>query len=84
MRRYSFVLIVIAFTMLVSYGCDHEGNFGSNYKIDHYVDTIYGHIILTTVCSNVEGHELSVSTLEIGTTKDNNRLSIRSGVTEIE
>lgn len=75
---------MIAFTLLVCYSCNNEGNAGSNYKIDHYVDTIYGHLILTTVCSNIEGHELSVSTLEIGTTKDCNRLSIRSGVTEIE
>ena len=42
----------------------------ANYNINHYVDTIYGHVILTTVCDNKE-HQISVSTLEINKTNNN-------------
>lgn len=33
------------------------------YNINHYLDTIEGHIILTTVCDN--DYNVSVSTLEL-------------------
>ena len=38
----------------------------ANYSINHYIDTINGHIILTTVCdaNNMSG-VISVSTLEL-------------------
>lgn len=35
-----------------------------NYTINHYIDTINGHIILTTVCDERDNH-VSVSTLEL-------------------
>lgn len=35
----------------------------ADYSINHYVDTIYGHIIVTTVCENTFGY-ISVSTVE--------------------
>lgn len=35
----------------------------ANYEINHYIDTIGGHIILTTVCNNI--NRISVSTLEL-------------------
>ena len=36
----------------------------ASYNIDHYIDTIYGHIIVTTVCED-KNHQVSVATLEI-------------------
>lgn len=36
----------------------------ASYNINHYIDTINGHIILTTVCDNYY-NQLSVSTLEL-------------------
>jgi hypothetical protein len=35
----------------------------ASYNINHYIDTINGHIILTTVCDN--DYNVSVSTLEL-------------------
>ena len=37
----------------------------ASYNINHYIDTIYGHIILTTVCSFDKNGQVSVSTLEL-------------------
>lgn len=37
----------------------------ASYSINHYVDTINGHIILTTVCDTKYSNDLSVSTLEL-------------------
>ena len=36
----------------------------ASYKINHYIDTINGHIILTTVCDDAN-YQVSVSTLEL-------------------
>ena len=36
----------------------------ADYNINHYVDTINGHIILTTVCDN-NYNQVSISTLEL-------------------
>ena len=36
----------------------------ASYSINHYIDTINGHIILTTVCDDIN-HQISVSTLEL-------------------
>lgn len=37
----------------------------SNYNINHYIDTINGNVILTTVCKRINGNELSISTLKL-------------------
>lgn len=37
----------------------------ASYNINHYIDTINGHIILTTVCDEINTREVSVSTLEL-------------------
>ena len=34
------------------------------YIINHYIDTIYGHVIVTTVCED-KNNQVSVATLEI-------------------
>ena len=44
----------------------------SDYNISHYVDTIYGHMILTTVCDGIHTGFISVTTLEI---KDTNKIN---------
>lgn len=36
----------------------------ASYSINHYIDTINGHIILTTVCDDMN-YQISVSTLEL-------------------
>ena len=36
----------------------------ASYDINHYIDTINGHIILTTVCDDAN-YQVSVSTLEL-------------------
>lgn len=36
----------------------------ASYSINHYVDTIYGHVIVTTVCE-AKNNQVSVATLEI-------------------
>jgi hypothetical protein len=37
----------------------------ANYNINHYLDTIEGHVILTTVCDEINTGSVSVSTLEL-------------------
>lgn len=37
----------------------------ASYNINHYLDTIEGHIILTTVCDEINRGTVSVSTLEL-------------------
>ena len=45
---------------------DNNTTTHANYSINHYIDTINGHVILTTVCdaNNMSG-VISVSTLEL-------------------
>ena len=43
---------------------DDNNTTHASYNINHYVDTINGHIILTTVCEANNG-QVSVSTLKI-------------------
>ena len=37
----------------------------ASYNINHYIDTINGHIILTTVCDDRNSNNVSVSTIEL-------------------
>lgn len=37
----------------------------ATYNINHYIDTVCGHVILTTVCDDRNNNDISVSTLEI-------------------
>lgn len=37
----------------------------ASYNINHYLDTIEGHIILTTVCDEINTGDVSVSILEL-------------------
>lgn len=58
------ILLLIGVVYLFSM-CSNENNTThANYSINHYVDTINGHIILTTVVDN-SNLSLSLSTLEL-------------------
>lgn len=46
-----------------TYSNDNNNTY-SNYDINYYVDTINGHIILTTVCEDRKG-QVSVATIEL-------------------
>ena len=43
---------------------DDNNTTHASYNINHYIDTINGHIILTTVCED-KNNQVSVSTLEL-------------------
>jgi hypothetical protein len=67
MKKMFFVCI--AFMMMVIMGCENEPNrynMSAPYEISHYVDTICGSLILTTVCNNPDNTCLSVSSLSLG------------------
>jgi len=58
------MLLLIGVAYLVSC-CSCNGNNITDYSINHYIDTINGHVILTTVCSSEYNNNISVSTLEL-------------------
>ena len=63
------ILLLIGVVCLFSMCSKHRTVYNdktthATYEINHYIDTIYGHIILTTVCEE-SNNEISVSTLEI-------------------
>ena len=43
---------------------DDDNVTHASYNINHYIDTIYEHIIVTTVCED-KNNQVSVATLEI-------------------
>ena len=43
---------------------DDNNTTHASYNINHYIDTIYGHVIVTTVCED-KNNQVSVATLEI-------------------
>lgn len=56
--------VIYLFSMCDTKSAYNDNTTNANYSINHYVDTINGHIILTTVIDN--SHlSLSVSTLEL-------------------
>ena len=58
------MLLLIGAAYLSSCSNDN-GNNRIDYSINHYVDTINGHVVLTTVCSSNYSNNLSVSTLKL-------------------
>lgn len=40
-------------------------NTNDSYNINYYVDTINGHVILSTVASSTNSNNISISTLEL-------------------
>lgn len=51
-------LIVVAFCV---YQCNTNGYTKAKYIIDHYIDTVAGNVVLTTVCES--DYNISSSTL---------------------
>lgn len=74
MRKYSCqifinILLLIGVVYLFSM-CSNETNPKYNttegpYEINHYIDTIDSHIILTTVCFQTNRYYVGVNTLEL-------------------
>lgn len=65
-----FLIGVVYFFSMCSNGnrttYDDNNTTHASYNINHYIDTINGHIILTTVCdANNASGVVSVSTLEL-------------------
>lgn len=70
MKRIIFIniLLLIGVVCLLSCGNGNRTTYSdsethADYNINHYVDTIYGHVILSTVVDKY--NSLSVSTIEI-------------------
>lgn len=65
-------VVFMTIMMIAIMGCKDEsaiyyGNDTSApYEISHYIDTISGQLILTTVCNSNDNGKLSVSTLSLG------------------
>lgn len=64
-----FFFVFMAIMMIAIMGCKDElgkNDMSAPYEISHYIDTISGQLILTTVCNSNDNGELSVSTLSLG------------------
>ncbi len=62
-------VVFMAIMMFAILGCKNESakyGMSAPYEINHYIDTISGQLILTTVCNSNDNRELSVSTLSLG------------------
>lgn len=57
-----YLFIICSNDNKITYNGDVTQN---NYNINHYIDTIYDHVILTTVCEARYYNRVSISTLEI-------------------
>lgn len=58
------ILLLLGVIYLFSMCSNDNTTTHTTYSINHYVDTISGHVILTTVCDERNYH-ISVSTLEL-------------------
>lgn len=61
-----FVFLLIMATFFTCVCCSEQGSPKVRYSIDYYKDTIDNNIILTTVCYEENGNDMSISTLCIG------------------
>lgn len=67
MRKAFIVCLVLG--MMTMLGCKKETNMyglSASYDINYYVDTISGHLILTTVCNYTDNTGLSTCTISLG------------------
>lgn len=67
MRKSLFVVLSLLVISITSVGCGHESN-PRDYRLDYYMDTIQGHVIISAVCSRNDGNGISVSSIEIEST----------------
>ncbi len=64
--RNLFKLCIVSLLFVVL-ACSGETKIPSGkYVIDHYADTIYGQVIITTICHNEDNSAISASTLSLG------------------
>ena len=65
MKHTIFIDILLLLGVVYLFSCsDNNTTNNASYNINHYIDTINGHIILTTVCED-KNNQVSVATLEI-------------------
>lgn len=71
MKCQIFIDILLLIGVVYLFSMCSSGKVDKNYTITHYVDTIYGNVILTTVCESTINANISVSTLNIDNTDNN-------------
>lgn len=62
-------LVCMALIVMTILGCGNESSrnpASTPYELSFYIDTIYDHLILTTVCSYPDNSCLSTSSLSLG------------------
>ena len=65
MKHTIFIDILLLLGVVYLFSCsDNNTTNNASYNINHYIDTINDHIILTTVCDEYYRNNISVSTLE--------------------
>lgn len=72
MKRIIFVDILLLIGVVCLLSCSNgnrttysDSETHADYNINHYVDTIYGHVILSTVVDSRRYNDISISTIEI-------------------
>ena len=72
MKRIIFVDILLLVGVVCLFSCNGNRTTYSNnsktyadYNINHYIDTINGHIILSTVVDSKSSYNISISTIEL-------------------
>lgn len=71
MKHNIFINILLLIGVVCLFSCNgnrttySDGETHSYYNINHYVDTIYGHVILSTVVDSKVSNNVSISTIEI-------------------
>ncbi len=85
MRRNVFVLSVLVVILITtaSIGCSHESN-PRDYRLDYYMDTIQGHVIISAVCSRNDGNGISVSSVRVETTTQSEKEGYYGKETEFQ
>ena len=68
MRKKIFVVLLLVVVLITSVGCNHESN-PKAYQLDYYMETIQGHVIISAVCVKSDGNGTSVSSVNVGTTR---------------
>lgn len=64
MKKSVYIFFVVG--LFSVYGCSHEYDTKRDYRIDYYMDTIEGHVIISAVCSKNDGSGISISSVNTG------------------
>ena len=62
-------LVCMASMLMAMLGCEDKPNKGEKtgpYEINFYADTMFGHLIITTVCNYPDKSCLSASSISLG------------------